>query len=158
MNRKNLNIVLADDDADDCQFFKAAVEEILPSTKLTIVNDGEQLMSCLDEKKEELPDVIFLDINMPRKNGLECLAEIKENLKLKNIPVVMFSTSNSWDTINQLFQTGANVYIHKPSDFEQLKQVIQHALPIASGITSGKNPLKYILNAANRDRPNQNIT
>ena len=89
-------------------------------------------MIYLNDNLENLPDVLFLDINMPRKNGVECLAEIKKNIKLKDLPVVMFSTTNGWDTINSLFNTGANVYIHKPGDFAQLKQVIQHALPIAS--------------------------
>ena len=155
MKPYRLNILLADDDTDDCSFFKLAIEELLPSTKLTIVNDGDQLMDCLSKGNEHLPDVLFLDINMPRKNGLECLSEIKQNSKLKTIPVVMFSTSNSWDTINMLFNCGANVYIHKPSEFAQLKQVISHALPIAAEKSTSKSPLKYILNAANSERPTQ---
>jgi len=153
MKLKELYIVLADDDADDCIFFKAAIEELLPFAKLTIVNDGEDLMRCLLKNELQVPDVIFLDINMPRKNGLECLSEMKKSPKLKEIPVIMFSTSNSWETINQLFETGANVYIHKPSDFGQLKQVIHHALPIAAEKIVSKYPLKYILNAANGVRP-----
>ena len=115
MKLQQLNILLADDDADDCTFFKAAIEELLPSTNLKIVNDGEQLMDCLSEKEVQIPDVLFLDINMPRKNGLECLSEIKQNKNLKDIPVVMFSTSNSWDTINMHFKSGVNVYVYKHS-------------------------------------------
>ncbi len=153
MNTKHLNVLLADDDLDDCNFFKHALEELDLSAQFTTVHDGEQLMSYLDENSEQLPHVLFLDINMPRKNGMECLAEIKRNAKLKDIPVVMFSTSNSWDTINLLFRSGSHVYIHKPSDFAQLKQVIQHALPIAEEKIYSKNPLKYILNASNGDRP-----
>src|ERR1035437_9311690 len=109
MDSKQLNILLADDDTDDCNFFKKALEELSLSTHLTTVHDGEELMSYLSENSEHLPHVLFLDINMPRKNGLECLAEIKQNEKLKDIPVVMFSTSNSWDKISELFKTGANV-------------------------------------------------
>lgn len=153
MNAKKLNIMLADDDKDDRDFFKAAVSDLFPLATLYVAKDGEELMKCLSDERELIPDVLFLDINMPRKNGLECLAEIKQNEKLKNIPVVMFSTSNSWDTINVLFKSGANVYIHKPSDFAQLKQVIHHAVPIAAERTSLKTPLKYILNAANSERP-----
>lgn len=157
MNSKQLNILLADDDQDDCVFFESALKELLPSSHLKIVNDGEKLMNYLSENdtNAESTDVLFLDINMPRKNGIECLSEIKQNAKLKNIPVVVFSTSNSWDTINMLFKSGANVYIHKPNDFTQLKQVIHHALPIAKEKTHSKNPLKYILNAANGERPTQ---
>ena len=147
MDSKQLNILLADDDTDDCNFFKKALEELSLSTQLTTVHDGEELMNYLSENSEHLPNVIFLDINMPRKNGLECLSEIKQNEKLKDIPVVMFSTSNSWDKINKLFKTGANVYIHKPGDLAQLKQVIHHALPIAAEKIFSNSQIKYILNA-----------
>jgi CheY-like chemotaxis protein len=84
---------------------------------------------------------------MPRKNGIECLSEIKQNKKLKDIPLVLLSTSNSKDMISIVFKIGANVYIHKPGDFEQLKQVIHHALPIATEKIFSNSPLKYILNA-----------
>lgn len=153
MPLKNLNVLLADDDTDDCYFFKKALKEIAVSSYLDIVHDGEQLMSYLLKNSEHLPTVLFIDINMPRKNGLECLSEIKQNKKLKDIPIVMFSTSNSLDTINMLFRCGAHIYIHKPSDFEQLKQVIHHAIPIATDETHINKPLKYILNAANSERP-----
>ncbi len=147
MNIKKLNILLADDDTDDCIFFKEALEQLQVSTQFTAVIDGEQLMQLLTNEANELPDILFLDINMPRKSGLECLSEIKRNKRLKDIPVVMFSTSNSWETINMLFRSGANVYIHKPSDFSQLKQVIHHALPIAAENTFSTGQLKYVLNA-----------
>ncbi len=150
---KEIDILLADDDVDDCMFFRKALAEISTSSRLTVVNDGEELMKYLYENSAHLPHVIFLDINMPRKNGLECLAEIRRSELLKNIPVVMFSTTNSWDTINTLFRSGAHVYIHKPSDFAQLKQVIHHAIPLAAEKIFSSNPLKYILNASNNDRP-----
>ncbi len=149
MTYKNLNVLLADDDADDCYFFKAALKEVAVSSQLAIVNDGEQLMSYLIENSEHLPTVLFLDINMPRKNGLECLKEIRQNKLFKELSVIMLSTSNSWDTINMLFKSGAHVYIHKPSDFAQLKQVIHHAIPLAAEKIFTHKPLKYILNAEN---------
>ncbi len=155
MTLERNDILLADDDIDDCLFFKKALEQILESSNLIIVNDGEKLMKYLVENSDNLPLVLFLDINMPRKNGMECLAEIRQNKKLAGLPVVMFSTTNSWDTINMLFKSGAHVYIHKPSDFAQLKQVIHHAIPLAAENLTSKNPLKYILNASNNDRPRQ---
>ena len=147
MNRIKLNILLADDDQDDCYFFDKALMELSVSSHLTIVNDGEQLMQLLLNETVELPDVLFLDINMPRKTGTDCLAEIKQHERLKDLPVVMFSTSNAWDKINMLFKTGANVYIHKPNDFTQLKQVIHHALPMSTEKLFPKSQVKYILNA-----------
>ena len=142
-----LNILLADDDQDDRHFFDHALKALPISTRLTIVQDGEQLITYLTENAENIPDVLFLDINMPRKNGIECLAEIKQNKKLNTLPVIMFSTSYSQETISMLFRTGAHVYIHKPRDFAQLKEVIHHALPIATEKASSNSRVKYILNA-----------
>ena len=147
MNLKQLNILLADDDLDDCRFFKEALEALPLTTKLTTVNDGEELMTYLLENTDHLPHVLFLDINMPRKDGFECLTEIKHHDKLKDLPVVMFSTSNAQDKINILFNTGADVYIRKPSNFAQLVQVIHHALPLAAENIFSNGKLKYILNA-----------
>lgn len=129
-----MNILLADDDMDDCFFFEKALEELQLSTHLTIVRDGQQLMNYLSENSQNLPDVLFLDLNMPRKNGFECLCEIKEHESLKVIPVVMFSTSYPRDQIyeanmiNTLLKIGAHHFIRKPGDFAQLKQVIHQTL------------------------------
>ncbi len=142
-----MNILLADDDMDDCNFFIKALKAVPKDLHHTIVHDGEQLMNYLSENLENLPHVLFLDINMPRKNGFECLAEIKQNEKLKNLPVVMFSTTNLQDKIHTLFESGADVYLRKPSDFPELVQAIHHALPIATENSFSKGKLKYILNA-----------
>jgi CheY-like chemotaxis protein len=142
-----MNILLAEDDIDDRNFFHAALKKLPVSTTLKAVPDGEQLMDHLGSETAELPDILFLDINMPRKDGLECLFEIKSNVKLKDIPVIMFSTSKLKDTVGTVFKNGAAVYIHKPNDFSQLVQVIHHALHIASENVFSNSPIKYILNA-----------
>ena len=134
MNKKQLNILLADDDTDDCFFFEKALREISIPTQLNTVNDGERLMDYLSKNSEQLPDVLFLDLNMPRKSGFECLTEIVENIKLKEIPVVMFSTSYTLDRnyeqsmIDVLFRMGAQDYIRKPGDFAKLRELIHHSL------------------------------
>ena len=79
MSLKQLDILLADDDLDDCLFFKDALEDMPAYTKFTAVHDGEQLMQLLTHEKNGLPDILFLDLNMPRKNGFECLTEIRQN-------------------------------------------------------------------------------
>lgn len=133
-----LNILLAEDDTDDRFFFDKALKELSIATHLTTVHDGEQLMNYLSENSEHLPDVLFLDISMPRKTGYECLSEIKENKKLKNIFVVMFSTFYSRDVNYErgmkklLSGIGVDDYIRKPGDFEQLKQVIHKVLITAT--------------------------
>lgn len=125
-----VNILLADDDTDDCIFFKEAVEEMLLITNLTVVNEGEQLMQLLTNEVTALPDVLFLDLNMPRKNGFECLSEIKNNKKLKQLPVVIFSTSFEQEVVNLLYKNGAQYFIRKPSEFSQFKKIIQHTITL----------------------------
>jgi CheY-like chemotaxis protein len=132
MMPKLLVLLLADDDKDDCLFFKDALEELPVKADLTTVHDGEQLMQLLAEKTGELPHVLFLDINMPRKNGFECLSEIKHNEKLKQLPIIIFSTSFEQDVVNLLYKNGAQHYIRKPADFSQLKKVIYQALLLAT--------------------------
>jgi CheY-like chemotaxis protein len=130
MRPKQLNILLADDDADDCLFFEEAISELVPPTTFTAVHDGEQLMKLLSNKINKLPNVIFLDLNMPRKNGFECLTEIKKNKALKDLPVVIFSTSFEQEVVNQLYQNGAHFFIRKPSEFSLFKKIILYAITL----------------------------
>ncbi len=136
MDVDNLTLFLADDDIDDCLFFRDALEELPVSTELTTVHNGEQLMQLLKEKVGELPQVLFLDLNMPRKNGFECLSEIKHDEKLKELPVIIFSTSFEQDVVNLLYKKGGQYYIRKPAEFSQLKKVIHEALIL---IAKGNN-------------------
>lgn len=147
MNLNQLNLLLADDDLDDCYFFKKALNDLPISTNLSVVNDGEQLMKQLNNYTIELPDVLFLDLNMPRKNGMECISEIKQDKRLKDLSVVIFSTSNNEGVLRTLFKAGVQIYIRKPGDFRQLKEIINNALPIALEKTFSTNGVKYILNA-----------
>ena len=129
-----INILLAEDDKDDRFFFEKALKEITIPANFNMVNNGEELMEYLDKNIEHLPDILFLDLSMPRKTGFECLIEIKGNIKLKDIHVVVFSTSFSRDTIyetglsNELLKIRAQNYIRKPSDFAQLKNIIELSL------------------------------
>ncbi len=128
MQKKPINLVLADDDRDDRDFFKEVVDCLPLAIELTTAKDGVELLDLLSTKKRELPDVLFMDLNMPRKNGFECLAEIKSNAKLRQVPVVIFSTSSEVEKINQLYCNGAHFYICKPTEFTKLKNVVNQAL------------------------------
>ena len=123
----SIRILLADDDKDDCLLFQNALEELSMPAVFKAVYDGEQLMRHLTEGNE-LPTVLFLDLNMPRKNGFTCLEEIKANENLKQIPVVILSTSFDVNIADNLYNKGAHYYICKPSDFTHLKTVIERAL------------------------------
>ncbi|MFH7017585.1 response regulator [Flavobacterium sp. FlaQc-47] len=135
MNRQNYNLLLADDDEDDCAFFKEALDEIVVPADLVTVNDGVELMKFL--AVNTLPDILFLDLNMPRKNGHECLTEIKQKEELKDLPVIIFSTSLDIEIVDKMYEKGATYYIRKPGDFSKLKKVIENAL-----ITASKNNFK----------------
>lgn len=126
----SMNILLADDDKDDCLFFKDAVEELAFAASLTIMHDGEQLMQHLESVAADIPDVLFLDLNMPRKNGFECLSEIKKHATLKKLPVVVYSTSYDQRNADRLYKSGAHCYICKPSDFEELKKAVHLAITL----------------------------
>ena len=131
-----INILLADDDSDDRYFFEKALKEINISTNLKMVVDGERLMDYLTKNTSALPDVLFLDLKMPRKNGSECLTEIKQNENLKHIPVILCSTSLGNDFATALFKTGAHYYLHK-CDYSDLKICIQKIL-----LMLAKNPMQ----------------
>lgn len=129
-----INILLADDDSDDCFFFEKALKDLPLKLTLKIVRDGEQLMEYLSLHVKSLPDILFLDLSMPRKTGFECLTEIKEDESLKDLAVVMFTTSFSRDLdyekemIKMLYGIGAQDFIRKPSDFTDFKEVIHKSL------------------------------
>jgi CheY-like chemotaxis protein len=132
MNLQQLNILLADDDTDDRIFFAKALEELTIAANLVSVHDGEQLMNLLIKGTTELPDVLFLDLNMPRKNGFECLSEIKLNDRLKELPVIIFSTSFEQEVVNLLYENGALYFIRKPSEFSKFKRIILQSLALVA--------------------------
>jgi CheY-like chemotaxis protein len=132
MKTNQLNILLADDDKDDRFFFSMALEGLTIPTRLDTVVDGEKLMAYLSENLLQLPDVIFLDLNMPRKNGFECLLEIMLNPKLNQLPVIIFSTSFEQEVVNLLYKNGASYFIRKPSEYLQFKKIIQQTITMIS--------------------------
>lgn len=130
MQNEPIHVLLADDDEDDRLFFKEAFEEIKIQTIVNTVIDGVELIKYLLMPNVILPHVLFLDLNMPRKSGLECLREIKSDNRLKEIPVAIYSTSASEEDVEETFVQGANVYIKKPSDFNTLKKIVFEVITI----------------------------
>jgi CheY-like chemotaxis protein len=119
-----LHILLADDDLDDHFFFKRAIRQLKIHATVSAVTMGDQLLKFLQEKKAA-PNIIFLDINMPRKNGIECLQEIKEDSRFKDIPVIMLSSSSSESDIEESFSKGASFYIIKPVLQPELVEILR---------------------------------
>lgn len=119
------SIVLADDDKDDHDFFRSALLEIDPAKKLHVVTDGVQLLDLL---KHYVPDLIFLDLDMPCKNGLECLREIRTHSTLCNLPVVVFSSTSRPANIATAYEMGGNLFFIKPSNFHELVDAVRSIL------------------------------
>lgn len=128
MNSDYINIALADDDEDDRLFFTDAFEELKIKSKVSTFEDGIELMEFLENSNNTHPDLLFLDLNMPKKSGLECLVEIKANDRFKNMVIAIYSTSSSEMDIENTFVQGANIYIKKPNNFETLKKVLSEVV------------------------------
>ncbi|MCL6261566.1 response regulator [Aquiflexum sp. TKW24L] len=125
---KRISIVLADDDEDDRLFFVEAITQLNLDSNIKLVNDGNELMKYLKDQDSPLPDLIFLDLNMPAKNGIECLSEIRTDKQLNKLSVAIYSTSAAEVDIEECFVRGANVYINKPNNFESLKTVLSRVI------------------------------
>lgn len=146
MNNDLIHVCLADDDADDRLFFTEAFESIKIKTAITVVNDGVELMDFLNNDDNLKPHILFLDLNMPRKSGMECLSEIKQDSRFNNIAVAIYSTSASERDIEDAFVKGANVYIRKPNDFEELKRILNEVIALNWQYhTSGLNRENFVL-------------
>jgi CheY-like chemotaxis protein len=143
MTKKNMHkLLLADDDMDDCIFFKEALEELSPDSTLVTVKDGVELMQFLTAPSGDLPDTVFLDLNMPRKTGYECLSEIKLIPGLKHLPVIVFSTSFNPEMLKMLYENGAHYYLRKPGEFSMLKELIQKSLNLVSSHNKKQPPIE----------------
>ena len=148
MNKVPLVILLADDDEDDCLLFREVLNELSINSKFHTVPSGDELMKYLNETKE-LPDVLFLDLNMPTLNGQDCLKAIRRQDSLNNLIVIIYSTSYDIDVAIRLQEIGADFYIRKPPEFTALKSVIHRALLLIKnekGISSRHVAEHYILN------------
>ncbi|GIZ08185.1 response regulator [Flavobacterium sp. UMI-01] len=128
MSKTFFKIFLADDDEDDRMLFSEALEEISLQTSLSLFCHGQELLDYLFQPDVQLPNFIFLDLNMPIKNGLQCLTEIRNNPHLKGLNVAIYSTSSSQRDIEESYSKGANLYINKPNNFTTLRDVIENVL------------------------------
>ena len=142
MNTDNLHILLAEDDEDDSHLFKEAIYSINATCNLTIVNNGEKAVSYFKETLN-LPDFIFLDINMPKMNGIEALKSIKELHPSNDLHVIMLSTAMSDKMVELSYRYGAGMYIQKPTKFNDLVDYLNYCLNDLKNTTIQKG---FVLN------------
>mgnify|MGYP001159206704 CR=1 FL=1 len=121
-------VFIVDDDVDDREFFCDALREIDESIQCVCAGNGSEAIALLSEPQFTLPDFIFLDLNMPRLGGKQCLSLIKNNHRLSHIPVIIFSTTRQYDEAEEARQLGAAVFLTKPSTYSELKQSLSWIL------------------------------
>ena len=117
--RSPFKILIADDDTDDIQVTKDCFVENKMPVQINEVYDGQLLIDHLNADTKNLPQLILLDLNMPRKGGLEALEEIKSSASFRKIPVIIFSTSNAEKDIEKAYELGASCFISKPNNLEE---------------------------------------
>jgi CheY-like chemotaxis protein len=122
-----MNVFYADDDADDREIFCEVMEEINPAIKVVLGKDGVETLKILSVQKD-LPDLIFLDINMPRMDGIECLFKLKSDDRLKGIPVIIYSTTSNKSDKSKIALLGASDFILKGNSFERVKESLHKVL------------------------------
>ncbi len=123
-----LRVLLTDDDEGDRLVFKEIINEVDKDAIVQMVNDGAQLMDFLANENNPLPHIIYLDLNMPNMNGLECLKQIRSDEKYNDISIAIYSTSSSEKDIEASFLHGANIYIMKPGNYNELKQALTKSI------------------------------
>jgi CheY-like chemotaxis protein len=121
-DRGTINVLFVDDDADEFYLFNEAIEQSLQQVKMDRAKDGNDLFKILG--KGDYPDIILMDLNMPYKDGLETLIELKAHHLYSKIPVIIFSTSNNNRQIDNCFKQGANMYVVKPETFDEITSMV----------------------------------
>lgn len=114
-------VFIVDDDEDDRHIFQTALKEIDDTIKCDFATDGKEALSIL-KKNNTLPEILFLDLNMPKLNGFECLRKLKNDIQLAQVPVVIFTTSTNPDELEKTYKLGANVFFSKPASYLELKE------------------------------------
>jgi chemotaxis family two-component system response regulator Rcp1 len=121
-----MNVLVVEDSPADVRLIREALKNGAVPVEITVASDGVEAMEYLHraEGQEGAPDLMLLDLNLPRKNGREVLAEVKTSPKLKQMPVLIMTSSRSDEDINQAYALNANGYITKPYDFHEYVNVV----------------------------------
>ena len=130
VNTEKTLIFLADDDTYDCEIFEEALQEFNLNYSIVIFKTGTALLNYLAVIENPLPDLLFLDLNMPEMTGIECLKEFRANPRLTDVSVAIYSTSRRDQDIESTLKAGANIFITKPNDFKELVRILKHVINI----------------------------
>ncbi len=152
IGKKNLRVLMADDDSDDRELFETAIRDIAPDVEVKTCKNGLELMRLLNDQTLVLPDIIFLDLNMPFKNGQECLEEIRKTQRLRALPIIIYSTSANKEYVDQTYSQGADYYFTKPDSYKELKTIATRLFALDWGTHTRPTKEQYLLNADRQNR------
>jgi CheY-like chemotaxis protein len=130
--KHELNILLIDDNPDHAKILVWALEQSEVKTRVTIIDNGEQAIEAFESTEnsksalKRIPDLVFLDINLPNLNGLDLLLHIRKNPKLQHLPVIILSSSDRIEDVNAAYMNGANTYISKAQVFNEIAHAINN--------------------------------
>ncbi len=129
--------LIVDDDLDDVSFFHEAIEALYPSPVCRSAVNGEDCLRLLRMDTKILPDLIFLDLNMPRMDGRQCLIELKQDERLKDIPVIIYTTSDHQRDREEMLKLGAAYFLTKSTSFDKLQEGISGAIDKVRSASNG---------------------
>ena len=124
---KSTNVMIAEDDDDDFFIFSVAISETAFTVILRRAEDGELLMKLL---QEQIPDVLFLDLLMPCKDGRQCLLEIRSDRRYDSLPIIVYTALEDLETVEYCYRQGSNLFTIKPNSIEDLKEALNRILSI----------------------------
>lgn len=123
-----ITILLADDDFDDISLFREAIKEVDATIQLNTVSNGHEVLTYLGNPSNSLPNYIFLDLRMPKMSGKKCLEQIRLDSRLKNTPVIIYTTSDVVEDAEELSRLGATHFITKPTNPEEIYYLLSLVL------------------------------
>ena len=130
---KAKKIFVVDDDNDDINLFKEVLLDIDPAIECDVAEDGREALDILSNDNDGLPDLIFLDLNMPRMDGKECLRRLKADEELQHIPVLIYTTSSQSKDIEETMMSGAVCFITKPTNVRELESILRAVISSPPG-------------------------
>ncbi|PKF73632.1 response regulator [Chryseobacterium sp. PMSZPI] len=148
MNKEFLNVIVADSNENTLIFFKNIFKELKICIKIQCFNNADNLMKYLNNADAVIPEIVFIEYHISGKNCLECIEEIKSNLKFMNMVTAVYSEQIPDNEIEDIFVKGANICMKKPEDYEKLKKVLTDVITINWQYhTSGLNKENFIMKA-----------
>jgi response regulator RpfG family c-di-GMP phosphodiesterase len=151
MEQKKTFILLVDDNLNEHVFFIHTLKQIEHDTKLQTINGSIDLLKYLGNKQNPIPDILFLDVNMPLKNGKECLRDLRADRRYDAMPIVTYSTSDAQRDIDDAYIMGANLYLRKPDEMSDLTNLLSIVIDMYhKGHLKNIDRDKFLLSSASR--------